>query len=217
MTTCKQCGEEKQTGLECKPCDVKRKKAYYLANKEKIKAYNQANAEKISARHKAYLNANAERLKEQRKAHRKANPEKFKAIEQERYYKDPEAARKRTEEYYARNAEKCRQAQRDRYQKNPEAHKAAVKAWQTAHPDYVKAKRSENYKAYCKTLLPRLKKEREELQDRYLVSLLRLAGHDIPDWLIKLKRDQITIRRMAKQMKQEAKNESSTNTSGISG
>ena len=90
--TCTKCGETKPTtefhkksdtrdGLHsyCKSCRKASDKAYYEANKEKIKArdkaYREANKEKI----KAYREANKEKIKARQRAYREASPEKVKA------------------------------------------------------------------------------------------------------------------------------------------
>ena len=111
------------------------KKAYYLANKEKIisygEAWREANPEKFAAYKKAYYGNNKEKLLAKSKAWAKANPEKH-AAQKKAYRKaDPGKIAAYRKAYYENNKEK-----------------AAVygKAWAKANPEKVAAK-SQNRRA----------------------------------------------------------------------
>jgi len=70
-------------------------KAYYEANKEKIKDY-----------HKAYYEANKEQIKAKNKAYREANKEKKKAIDKAYYEANKEKRKAYDKAYYEANKEK---------------------------------------------------------------------------------------------------------------
>ena len=127
---CTKCGEEKpltefyrdrqkSDGLSssCKICAQAKKKEYYEANQEKVKAsvaaYREANQEKVKAKNAAYREANKEKVKAQKAAFHEANPEKVKA-HSDAYYK----ANK--EKIAARRAE-CRAYQKEMREMQEEA------------------------------------------------------------------------------------------------
>ena len=74
-------------------------KAYYEANREKVKtykkAYREANSEKINAVNKAWKEANLEKVNAYSKAYREANSEKIKA-HYKAYSADPLNSARRT-------------------------------------------------------------------------------------------------------------------------
>ena len=69
---------------DCKTCKRRSQlaywKAYYEANKEKLKARREANKEKIKEQQKAYREANKEKINEKQKAYGKAYREKLKKL-----------------------------------------------------------------------------------------------------------------------------------------
>jgi len=78
------------------------KKAYYEANKKKIKEYYQANKESLKDRQKKYRQDNKENIKANRKKYYKVNKEKIKA---------------NTKKYYQANKEKMIGHSMDSYRK----------------------------------------------------------------------------------------------------
>ena len=111
-------------------------KAYYEANKDKIKAsqkaYREANKDKINARRKAYYEANKDKIKASQKAYREANKDKINKRRQDRL---------RNDDTY-RN--EIRKKERDKYNNNEEwriKKNAKNKAYNEANKDKLKATR----------------------------------------------------------------------------
>ena len=80
------------------------------------KAYYEANRERLKANHKAYYEANSEKVKATSKAYKEANPEKMKAI---------------SKAYYEANAEKVKATKKAYYRANSERLNTNYKAWCT--------------------------------------------------------------------------------------
>ena len=106
----------RKDGLEhrCNVC----KKAYYEANKEKIKAqkktYRKANKEWIKEKGKTYRGANKEKIKAQRKAYYQFNKDKIK---------------QKTKTYYEANKDKIKEREKAYRKANKERIKAYDKKW----------------------------------------------------------------------------------------
>ena len=87
-----------------------RKKAHYKANKEKIKArdkaWREANKEKKTANNKAYYIANKKKISAWHKAYYEANKEKIKAYNKSYYEANKEKIKPKYKAYYEANKEK---------------------------------------------------------------------------------------------------------------
>lgn len=119
--------------------------------------------------------------------------------------------------YYKENTDKCKSSIRKWMDANPERLVEIRKDWVSKNKDHVL-----KYRKYRWTLDPvkerekeALKKRIESISDGYTSRLLCIPLKDCPPELIELKREQITIKRLSRQIKQTTKahNETSTNIS----
>ena len=119
--------------------------------------------------------------------------------------------------YYKENTDKCKSSTRRWMDANPEKLLEVRKDWVSKNKsrileyrkyrwtlDYVKEREKES-----------LKKRIESISDGYTSRLLCIPLKDCPPELIELKREQLTIKRLSRQIKQttKAQNETSTNIS----
>ena len=123
----------------------------------------------------AWQKANTDRMKGYRAAWAKANPDKVKANNAAWAKANPD--KRRAKEAAWRNA-------------NPDKRRAKEAAWRNANPDKVKAKGA----AQTKALTP-----------SYVASTIGVRVADLTPDLLTLKREQIEIHRLAKQVKQHLK------------
>jgi 5-methylcytosine-specific restriction endonuclease McrA len=112
-------------------------RAYYLKNRDKIKAqtrrYALENAEQVAAYQAAYRATNKERLD----AYREDNKERTSARMKEHYYRDPESHRAKAREWYWNNVEYARAQGREymrEYIRRPESrvkirHSQRLREW----------------------------------------------------------------------------------------
>ena len=111
-------------------------KAYYEANREKLKAsskaYREANREKIKACRKAYYEANREEIIAKEKAYYEANRENFLV------YKKA---------YYEANREKFLVYKKAYYEANREEVRTSNKAYHKANREKIKARKKVHYEA----------------------------------------------------------------------
>lgn len=138
--TCSTCKEIKPltrfsklgTGLspKCKDCD----RAYYEANKERIKEYTAANKERRKEWRKKHYEANKERISEYNKEYRAANKELIKELAKKYYRKYPRNSKK----YYEANKEKIREYNKKYY--------AANKHWYNGEYLRNRRKNDENFR-----------------------------------------------------------------------
>jgi len=105
---------------------------------------------------------------------------------------NPEKDRARYAKYRAENPEKVRASKAKCRAENPEKERARHAKYHAENVEKVRAS-----KAKC----------RASLNDGYIAELLRLPAKKAPPQLIELKREQILLHRLAKEMKQEATKE----------
>jgi hypothetical protein len=167
--------------------DPEKAKAYYEANKEKLRAQANAWHAKNPEYAKEYYKQNKERLNQITKDWMKANPERLKATRKEYAEKNREKINQQALESlkrrYAQDPDKIRAQRKANKQKQFEKDPAA----------YV-AKRNE--------LLRRCSKRKvDEVRDNYIAHLLgkstgvKLKAEDIPKELIEAKRLHVLIQR----------------------
>ncbi len=96
------------------------------------------------------------------------------------------------------NREKYLAKERERRSKNKERYLASHMTWIAKNPEKAKAMRR-----------AASAKQTERMNDCYVANALRLKKADAPPELLALKREQLTIHRLARQLKEKA-NESST-------
>lgn len=129
-------------------------RAWYLANRDKIKAaraeYAAANPEKIKAQKAAHYATHRDKIKAKVRAYKQANPEKVKASQAEsqkkrapqiRAYLEANAERisARGAAYYKANADERRTYSTAYRTANPEKVKTATAQWRRDNPEKVKA------------------------------------------------------------------------------
>jgi len=106
---------------------------------------------------------------------------------------------------------KChRQYQRDRYASSPEKVKASVKSWDAANKERRNSKRSALREANPEKVKAARSAQKSRdvinLSSYYVAGLMGLATGDCTPELIELKREQLRIHRLTKQLKQEIQN-----------
>lgn len=174
----------------CKACTAADQKAYREANADAVKARKKAarlaNAEKQKAKNRAYYEANKAEVAAKLKAWAEANPDKVQAAN---------AARRDRK----RNEWKAYRAQK--YRENLETAKKQQRAYYEANAERVK----EYHRQLVAAAAP-----------SYVASLMQMPVAEIPEPLLRMKQEQITLRRLARQLK-EAAHESSKDTDRITG
>jgi hypothetical protein len=111
-------------------------KAYYEANKEQRKAYREANKKKIKVRMKAYYEANKENLKAQCKKYEEENKARKKAYLEA----NKEKIKARTKAYYQKNKKQILTRIKKYEEENKEKLKVTKKIWRKDNSDKVQAK-----------------------------------------------------------------------------
>lgn len=172
--TCAKCGETKPLDdyhrdrsmkdgrmYRCKKCNIAHASAYRSANLEKVKkrkrAHYVANRDKVLAQQRAYQEANREKIKEQKLARYEANRDEMRA---------------KANAYRAENQEKMNAQARARYAANRDKKNAQARAYRERNREEMKArsrayyeenreKLRERKRAYCE-------ENREELNARHL-------------------------------------------------
>lgn len=145
MKTCGKCGgAEFNNSGKCKACAKVSAAAYYLANKEKVKA-----------QHTAWQMDNAERFNELKKIWREGHKEEIKAY-QKSYNKDnAEKIADRTLAWKKANPEKAKKIWDDWAKANPDRKKANGAAWRAANSNRTKATSSAYYASHKDHVLAR--------------------------------------------------------------
>lgn len=106
-----------------------------------------------------------------------------------------------------------------RYQKNKESVSAKAAEWRTKNSEYVLSYNLAYYRENKKRLLAKQNAYQavctEQLTDGYVSAVLKIPVAECPTELLALKREQLTIKRLSRQIKQTTKahNETSTNIS----
>ena len=196
MKVCKGCGvslpiekfsvrrcEKDGRDPNCKACSAQKQKAWRDANKEHIKAtktkYREANRAHLSARERQ---------------RRVKNIDSYRAARRRRYYENREAENAAHKKWCEANRQRLSMYEKARYQADPEKSKTAYKVWCKTNPEAAKT--------YAKN-------SRDNLVDGYVKTKLAqrsgLAPADIPPALVELKREQLQIKRMARELKNSIK------------
>ena len=110
--------------------------------------------------------------------------------------------RAKRREYQQATKERRRELERARYWLAPEKHRAEATEYRTANADKVRTKNRE-----------RLRQDREQLGPIYVAKVLGMRPAEIPKPLMALKKEQLTIRRLARQLREGVKDESIENGS----
>jgi hypothetical protein len=157
---------------KCKPCMSAYQKAYYEANKERIK-------EQIrdwNKKHPSYTRDWQKQNPEKHKQHRENARPRAREHMREQYWKDPEAARLKVRQYKAANIETV---------------KAKKKEWNQANRPHLRAYHNSKTKQLSDSYI-RNKLAANHKRDR------TLRSEDIPQELVELKRFQLLIQRELK-------------------
>jgi hypothetical protein len=144
------------------------------------KKYRSKNADEISKKKKAYYEANSSSIKNQQKTYRQLNAESISAKQKEWAIKNSESIKARQKAYRSLNAASIKDKQNEWWLANSQARRE----WKR---EYV-----------------------EKLSDGYIASILGLKVKEITPELLALKQEQLSIHRLARQLKEKV-NESSTN------
>jgi hypothetical protein len=120
---------------------------------------------------------------------RKANPQK---------YREREAAT------YQRHAEKKKAAVRDWRTKNPEKVAEQTRQWQKANPDKCREADMRYATSNPEKVREKARRIRASMTDAYIAGQLQLSVKRAPPELIALKREQLAIKRMARELKKAA-------------
>lgn len=118
---------------------------------------------------------------------------------------DPEKKRARAAAWYAANREKVKAAANARYAANPEKMKAYQAAHRAANPEKMKARGAawlaanrEKMKAYCDA---RRAVRVAQLHPAYVAGRLGLPVAEVTPELLEMKREQLTLHRLGRQVK----------------
>ena len=157
------------------------------------KAWREKNADHRLAQKKAYYEKNKARVLEQQRHYYEATKAERAAVAKAWAEANPDKVRAAKERYAARKGDALKAEKRARYLQNREAALMKNKAWRDANPDKVAA--------YRRRLV-------DELWPSYVAGCLGMPTDQVPADLLALKQEQMTIRRLARQLK-EAAHESS--------
>lgn len=142
---CRKCGGMYDT-VKCKECV----RAYYIANKDKIKAYRAANPDIARAARKKYEDADKEKTRERRARYKELNKERIKAGNAKYYAENAalinakgaawrreniERVTERNAQYRAKNREKIKESQEKHFAAHPERIGVAQKEYRERNPE----------------------------------------------------------------------------------
>jgi len=119
------------------------------------------------------------------------NPEKHRARAKAWYAANPERARENNTAWCAANLEKKRESNTAWRAANPEKHRACSLVWSREHPEDV---------------IRQTSKAREDLAPSYVAFVLQMSVKDVTPELLELKREQLRLTRIARELKKELKN-----------
>lgn len=202
---CGKCREGKRLTASgrwcCDPC-----------NRARVAAYRETNIETVRAKDRARVAAQSpEKKRAKNKAWRERNREHLRAKERERarlsYAKNPEKHRAASRKFYRENGDKCRESHRRWLAANRQHTLDYSKKYRLDNIESVKAAgkrwKSENREATRR----RKASERNDLRDSYVKRVLMenrpTSRLEIPQDLIDLKREQLSLLRLSRQLKQE--------------
>lgn len=213
--TCSKCGEVKGLGefhkhkarkdgltAWCKQCAIAAAHSYRQANLDAVREKERLRAaaltmEERRSKHQKWRDANREYVRQtgretMRKLYR-LNPEKFRAARREWYANNPEKARASHAKWYAENPDRVAEYGREYRSANADRVAAFLAAYK-ARPE-VKA-----------ALKARKQRDVAELGNNYVKRVIFPDGipKNVPPELIALKREQLTIKRMARELKKAA-------------
>jgi hypothetical protein len=107
------------------------------------------------------------------------------------YAANPERARENNAAWRAANPEKKRAHDAARRAADPEKHRARVLAWLKEHSEEV---------------IRRSSKAREDLAPHYVAGVLHMSVKELTPELLELKREQLRLKRITRELKKELKN-----------
>jgi len=165
-------GVQKHQQATCKPCMAAYGKAYYEANKERIKEQ----LRDWNKKHPSYTRDWQKQNPEKHKQHRENARPRAREHMREQYWKDPEAARLKVRQYKAANIETV---------------KARKKEWNQANRPHLRAYQNSKTKQLSDSYI-RNKLAANHKRER------TLRSEDIPQELVELKRFQLLIQRELK-------------------
>jgi hypothetical protein len=117
-------------------------KAYYQANKERIKAQVTARyaekKEEIKAYVREYQAKHKDEIAEKKRAAYRSDPEKVKARVAARYAEKKEEIKAYVREYRAKHKDQIAEKNRAAYRSDPEKVKARTREWELANPERAK-------------------------------------------------------------------------------
>ena len=222
---CRKCGAEKSTldfyrdkskpdgfSSYCKSCSKIIADEWRLKNKDKFDEQNRNRSLRCRAK-KIAENPDAVKAygKEQYKKHRETILLAAKTWRKE----NPEKATAKSRKNYLANADHIKEKSREWKRLNADRHLASVKKWQQDNKDKVNAYNKASDARNPERILRKRRHHTDTLTDSYVSGAVGIKVKDCPPELIELKREQLTIKRLSRQIKQTTKahNETSTNIS----
>ena len=147
-----------------------------------------------------------------KRKYRENNPEKVKEANRKYRENNLEKKKERNRKYRENNPEKVKERNRKYRENNPEKVKEANRKYRENNPEKAK----ERYRKYRENDLEKAKergrKYAERLTDRCITDRLKQGNLPVTPEFIKLKRQQITMKRTLKQIKQWRKENESNYT-----
>lgn len=170
----------KQTKI-CTKCGIEKPLSEFSTHK-KTKDGLRISCKKCSyIRHKKYRLKNKEKIREYHKEYNK----KY-------YLKNKEKIKEREKKYCLKNKEKIKEKNKERYLKNIEAYKESRSKNKEKRKEYLLKNKDKFTKVN--------KKYRDSLCDAYIAGLLHIPVKECPTELIELKRAQIKLIRITKEV-----------------
>jgi len=118
----------------------------------------------------------------------------------------PEEKRARKKAYREANKEQVAAKNKAYYEANKEQLVAHQKAYVEANAEKVVAQRKAYYEANKEKYAARNKASRAELKPSHVAVALKMPVSEVPPELLELKRDQLRLVRMNRELKKELKN-----------
>ena len=184
-----------------------------------MRAYYAKNKEKLSEQARKSRLARIEKDPEKQKQLAKANYEKNKdkAAEKRKTWvkENPEKAAEQSRKKYLAHADYYREKSKEWKKLNADRNLAAIKKWQEDNKDKVREYNRVSDARNPERIQRKRRHHTDTLTDSYVSAAVGLKVKDCPPGLIELKREQLTIKRLSRQIKQTTKahNETSTNIS----
>jgi hypothetical protein len=166
--------------------------------------------ERAVAAQKKYF---AKKMAEDPEGTRAANAEKARKWRE----KNKERHQETVKAWREKNAARIKAVRLDYVERNKERRKEFFALYQKKHRDILNARSTAWRHEHKETVKKYRERIRDEVTRTYVAQFLKIPVRQITDELLELKRQQLFMRRMARELIKATRNESSTDTSRISG